>query len=646
MAKPLNENERINYTIERISTKMSREELNDLYEQFSSDDDYVNFHLENIEDTHNKYYITILNDEKESPIKDSGEDRSYGFMRVKDALEFVNEYIDEGRCNSKTKAVMQQGYSKKSLDKYNDLVEQEAEESEVVTEFTKPSFDEVMNNIYMNDYRGTIYNEPDEYLPDELREDVGVIIPGIIDTREDYFEFVKRLKDRGKNGLGRSIYPKYEEYEEAVDLIEQYKQALYDKYGGKEEFFYAKQMGGMFGAYEYYPEIKPRFKRTQRNIKLSKGINLNELALVEDMGRRIREEYEEEINSIELDEEEVIVYENTPPKFKDLPEELKMFYTTDKYGINGFTHTDRFKSLREYANEMTKSKDPEKQYEGYRIIDELEREEIFYREQYTSKFVTVSDLDDLNEESIISQLEYDRIMYETDNDSYYADSVVDVTPEFLAYKTFVKNQLLASDDELDEKDPMDKTRIGDITDHAARYVFDDVYKKKVDEQSKVNSAGDILYRNNKEVAFEKGKKAKVKSNESKVKHYVSEVVKETKRTIDNSNSNADIVGGRNTTTTLIDQHDICSIDGRGKFGDITSTFSIESTPKDIVKYMKNNETLAKRVYEVGSDNNVGDLFSERTNIDDFVNEISKSTKPMMTEDMIEKSMKNNRKVVR
>ena len=646
MAKPLNESERINYTIERISTRMSREELNELYEQFSSDDDYVNFHIDNIEDTHNKYYITILNDEKGSPIKDSGEDRSYGFMRVKDALEFVNEYIDEGRCNSKTKAVMQQGYSKKSLDKYNDLVEQEEEESEVVNEFTKPSFEEVMNNIYMNDYRGSIYNEPDEYLPDELREDVGVIIPGIIDTREEYFEFVKRLKDRGKNGLGRSIYSKYEEYEEAVDLIEQYKQALYDKYGGKEEFFYAKQLGGMFGAYEYYPEIKPRFKRTQRNIKLSKGINLNELALIEDMGRRIREEYEEEINNIELDEEEVIVYENTPPKFKDLPEELKMFYTTDKYGINGFTHTDRFKSLREYAIEMKKSKDPEKQYEGYKILDELEREEIYYREQYTSEFVTVSDLDNLDEESIITQLEYDRIMYETNNDSYYADSVVDVTPEFLAYKTFVKNQLLASDDELDEKDPFDKTRICDVTEHAAKYVFDDVYKKKVDEQSKVNSAGDVLYRNNKEVSFENGKKAKVKSNESKVKHYVSEVVKETKRTIDNSNSNADIVHGRNTTTTLIDQHDICSIDGRGKFGDITSAFSIESTPKDMVKYMKNNETLAKRVYEVGSDNNVGDLFSERTNIDDFVNEISKSTKPMMTEDMIDKSMKNNRKVVR
>ena len=62
--------------------------------------------------------------------------------------------------------------------------------------------------------------------------------------------------------------------------------------------------------------------------------------------------------------------------------------------------------------------------------------------------------------------------------------------------------------------------------------------------------------------------------------------------------------------------------------------------------MKNNETLAKRVYEVGSDNNVGDLFSERTSIEDFAEEISKSTKPMLTENMIDKSIKNNRKVVK
>ena len=233
-------------------------------------------------------------------------------------------------------------------------------------------------------------------------------------------------------------------------------------------------------------------------------------------------------------------------------------------------------------------------------------------------------------------------MFESNNDSYYADSVVDVTPEFLAYKSFVKNQIIASGD-IDVSDPIDKTRLSDMSDHAAKYVFDPSYKKKVDDRSKVNSAGDILYRNNKEVSFEKGTKAKIKSNESKVKHYVNEVVKETRRTIDNSNSNADIVHGRNTTTSLIDQHEICSVDGRGKFGDIGSTFSIETTPKDMVKYMKNNETLAKRVYEVGSDNNVGDLFSERTNIDDFVDFATDDSKPMFTKKIINNKMKTNRK---
>ena len=35
------------------------------------------------------------------------------------------------------------------------------------------------------------------------------IIPGLIESREEYFEFVKKLKDRGRNGLGRSIYERY-----------------------------------------------------------------------------------------------------------------------------------------------------------------------------------------------------------------------------------------------------------------------------------------------------------------------------------------------------------------------------------------------------------------------------------------------------
>ena len=640
MSKILDDKDRINYKIERISERMSREELNKLYEEFKSDDDYVNFHVENIEDTHNKYYITVMNDEKESPIKNSNENISYGFMRVNDALEFINDYIDAGRCNSKQKYVMQQGYSKKSVDKYNDLVKQEKEESKSVNEFTKPSFEEVMNNVYMNGYNGETYNESDELLPDELREDVGIIIPGLIETREEYFDFVKRLKDRGKNGLGRSIYARYEDYEEALDLITQYKEALFNKYGGKDEFFHAKQLGGIFGAYEYYPEVKPRFKKTKRNIKLSKGINLNELALVEDMGRRIREEYEEEIEMIEVNQDENVIYENTPPKFKDLPEDLGMFYKTDKYGINGFTHTDKFKTLREYANELIRTKDAEKMYEGHKILEELSREEWFYSDSYDSEFVTIVDNDDLSQDALLSQFEYDKLMYQCQNDEYYVDEMIDVTESRKSYTKFVKNQLKACGYDESMSAEM-KTDVVNMSEHATKYVFDAKYKADFDKRNELNSAGDVLYRNNvKMMQFGKdSSRQNMKADESKVKHYVSELINNTKQTITSAKSDADNIR-RNTSTSIIDQHDICS----DYSSDISYGFDLESKPKEVLKYMKNNEEFAKRVYEVGSDNNVGDLFSERTNIDDFANEISKSTKPMITEDLIDRALQNNRKV--
>lgn len=640
MAKPLNEKdrERINYKIERVSPVMSREELNNLYNEFKSDDDYVNFHVDNIEDTHNRYLVTIMNDESKSPVKGMEDDgRSYGFMKVKDALDYVNEYIDEGRCNSKLKAVMQNGYSKKSVDKYNQIVEQEKNESVIVNDFAKPSFEELMNNIYMNDYNGTIYNQPDEYLPDELREDVGVIIPGLIESREEYFEFVKRLKDRGKNGLGRSIYSKYEEYEDAVDLIDQYKEALFNKYGGKEEFFYAKEMGGVFGAYEYYPTIKPRFKKTQRNIKLSRGVNLNELAMVEDMGRRIREELNDEIESVDV-EYEYTVYEETPPKFKDLPEDLKIFYKTDKNGINGFSYTDKFKTLEQYANDLIRQKnDPEKQLEGYRILEEIEKEELFGAPMYESEFVNIVDEDNLTTNAMLNQLQYDKIMYETKNDVLYADNIVDSTEAVKAYKTFVKNQIMASG-KYDEEELIDKTKVSNMVEHATNYLFNATYRKVYEEREKVNSAGDVLYRENKEINFGPDGKDKIKSNESKVKHYVNEIIDSTRHSITSAESNADNVNAHGTS--LIDVHE-CSYDKTIGYG---SMFGLEAEPSQVLKYMKNNESFAKRVYEMGSDVKVGNLFSERTNIDDFVEEITKSTKPMITEELIDKALQNNRKV--
>jgi hypothetical protein len=264
-----------NYTIERIRKPMDRSKLNQLYNEFKSDDDYLSYHLDVIEEMHPKFKITLVNDEEKNPIKNSDLNQSYGYMEKHHAIEFIEECIDNNRVSSKPKAVMQTGFNKKALDKYKALLEREKEECELVNEFTKPSFEDIMNNVYVNAYNGSTYHMKDNDIPDDLREDVGVTIPGLIETKEDYFEFVKRLKDRGKNGLGRSIYERYEDYEDAKDLIERYKQALFDKYGGKEEFFHAKDMGGMFGAYEYYPTVKPRFKKTMRNIKLDRGMNLN-----------------------------------------------------------------------------------------------------------------------------------------------------------------------------------------------------------------------------------------------------------------------------------------------------------------------------------------------------------------------------------
>ena len=146
MAKKINSNEkRINYQIEKIRTPMSREKLNELYEEFKCDDDYINYHVDLIEDTHRRYMITILNDEEKSPIKNANENTGYyGYMKPSDALEFINNYIDEGKPNSKPKAVMQNGYSKRSIDKYKELVQKEEEEGTNINEFTKPTFDEIM----------------------------------------------------------------------------------------------------------------------------------------------------------------------------------------------------------------------------------------------------------------------------------------------------------------------------------------------------------------------------------------------------------------------------------------------------------------------------------------------------------------------
>lgn len=637
MAKKENSKQN-NYNIERVRMPMSREELNKLYDEFKSDDDYLNYHIETIEDTHPKYKITILNDESKSPIKDDDNNRSYGFMEKHTALEFLEDCVNNSRVSSKPKAVMQNGFSKKAIDKYKKTIEKEENECKIVNEFTKPTFDQVMNEIYVNVYNGDTYNMKDNDIPDDLREDVGVIIPGVIENKEEYFEFVKRLKDRGKNGLGRSIYDKYEDYEQAKELIEMYKQALYDKYGGKEEYFYARDMGGMFGAYEYYPTVKPRFKKTLRNIKMDKGINLNELAMVKDMGKRIREEYDEEIEQIEVDGYAYTMYENTPPKFKDLPEDLQMFYKTDKNNINGFTHTKGFMSYRDYAEQLIRSSDPEDQIKGHRIKEDLENELLVGREIYQSEFANVGDMDEMDIHSVIAQLEYDRLMYENGNDKMVVDNIVNDAEIKKGFEKYLRQQLIDING-FDMEKPLDKNTVNELVKYGTKYVYSNEFKRDEIDKSNMNSVAEGLYTNTKNISFGEGRdyRTKTRNGDNKITSYVREIANSAKESLQNMNSNADNVNLSSTVSVgdiVGDKTVDKNIDG----------FYLDPTKaSDLLTYMKDNENLAKKIYELSSDTVGTDMFSERTNIDDFVSEAKTTSKPMITKNLIEKAMKSNRK---
>lgn len=633
-----NENKN-NYVIERIRKPMDRSKLNQLYDKFKSDDDYLSYHLETIDDMHPKFKVTLINDEEKCPIKNSDLNQSYGYMEKHHATEFIEECIDNNRVSSKPKAVMQTGFNKKAIDKYKALIEREKEECELVNEFTKPSFEDIMNNVYVNAYNGATYHIKDNDIPDDLREDVGVIIPGMIETKEDYFEFVKRLKDRGKNGLGRAIYERYEDYEDAKELIERYKEALFDKYGGKEEFFHAKDMGGMFGAYEYYPTVKPRFKKTMRNIKLDRGMNLNELAMVKDMGKRIWDEYEDEINQIEVDGYDFTMYENTPPKFKDLPEDLQMFYKTDKDNINGFTHTDRFTSYENYAQSLISSKDPDKQLEGYRILEDIKSELLLEQEEYNSSFVNVTDIDDLTVSSVISQLQYDKLMQEYKNDSSIVDDMVDNTETRAAYEKYLEYQLVDING-YDMENPMDKTEVKELVKYASRYVFDEGFKRKENERLSMNSVAESLYKDVKSVGFGESREQRtsMRKGDNKITSYVREIADAAKKSLQNMNSNADNVNRVDGSTIDIEDATGYQLLNRGLDG-------FELNPNEasqLLKYMKDNDKLAKKIYELSSDSKANDMFSERTNIDDFVNEAKNVSKPMITKGMIDKAMESNK----
>ena len=400
-------------------------------------------------------------------------------------------------------------------------------------------------------------------------------------------------------------------------------------------------MGGIFGAYEYYPTVKPRFKKTARNIKMDKGINLNELALIKDMGRRIREELDEEIEQCSV-EHNYTIYENTPPKFKDLPEDLKLFYKTDKNNINGFTHTDKFTTIDEYAQRLISTTDPDKQIEGYRIAEELKKELLKDVPIYESNFIETVDGEDLTIDAMLSQYEYDKLLYET-GDADYVNAQIDTLEAEKAYKYFLRNQI-SEINGYDMEVPNQKTVVNELADYASNYVFNERFRKDIDERDKVNSAGDVLYRNKVVAEFGKdsrSEKASIRNGDSKLKAYVREVADGAKKSLERMSSNADNV---NKTKYKGESYvDVNEIVGDQTLDADLIGFELEPTPKEVLKYMKNNEMLAKKIYEISSDRKVDDMFSERTNIDDFVNEAKTVSKPMITQHMIDKSLQTNRR---
>lgn len=624
--------------VNKIREPMNREALDKIVENLKSDDDYVNYHLKNIEETPKNKFIIILSDEYPKNNKNmfSEEPSSVLYLTPEAAYDNINTYLDEGKASAKPKEVMRNGYNKASQDAYYRLVEQEKEESKYVKEFTQPSFEDVFDNIYVNTFNGDTYNMKDEDIAIELRDNVGVIIPGLIDNQEEYFEFVKRLKDKGKNGLGRSIYEKYEDYQEALDLISTYINAVYDKYGGKEEFYNAKDMGGLFGGYEYIPEIKPRFKKTLRNLKLDAGLPPVEYKIPENLGYRILKDGEKEFGNLDNDiDNDFEIYEETPPKFRDLPDDIKLLYENDKEGNNGIQMIRNFKSYEEYARDLLRTKKSDKMREAYYILQDIENKRIMESDIYESMFPDSlnGDYDELEPDQIIRQFDYDKMVYEYGET--YADRNYDTTEAQKAYKEIMKQAVAVmnglegeKDDILYEKD------IEDSAEYAVKYMYDLRFRNIEDEKRKaaIEAAGDIYSINGKTI-FGENNRERVKKGDSAVETYIRELSKNVEDTIEYVEANAEMGDYRSVS-------DITSYNN--SFNVVEPDFKIEPEPESIYKYAVRDRNLAKRIYELSGGEDTNDMFSPRTNIKDFVDQASTPCNPVITDELINEVKWNQR----
>lgn len=639
------------YVIKRINEPMSREELEKIASSIQSEEDCINYHMSQLENYDKNDKAVIILDREEN-------EKCYKELKKADAKEYFEYLLDSGRVNSKPKEVTRMGYSESSKKEFDEMVKQEKEETKYINEFTMPSFDDVWDNIYVNTYNGEIYNETPDQLPDELREGVGVIIPGIIDKEEDYFEFVKRLKDKGKDGLGRTIYDKYEDYIEATEIIGTYIQAVYDKYGGKEEFYSARDMGGLFGGYEYIPTVKPRYKKTKRNLRMAAGEISDDRfnVIIPDLGARIweerygsgannddneedyetsyddlgariweerqemerkelvdeyGEEYVEEYYDVNYDEEDDdeydywfidnyedydVIYDEDDEPYEDDDSIIVVDDVPDEfYSTDLYKQISNFKSNEELIKKLLVSKDIDDVRTAKRMIYDIENEELYNSEIYESKFIDI-----LGRDAEIMPIDAVINQYAYDKTLYEygveaADEMAASNPDIQnAYRNMMKDRA----EKIYDLDPeYNVVDIEDYADYATKYMYDETFKQIEDEKKKISKIGNNILRKKDPSMLLGEARRTINANDNEIQAYIRRLSSTVRTALSFLKSNAD-------TDDYTGYESAFDVGYKGStkssvvdIDDKIDSFELPTDPQGILKYAENNMDLAQRLYE-------------------------------------------------
>lgn len=687
------------YAIKRINEPLSREELEKIANSIQSEEDCINYHMSQLESLDKNDKMVIILDREE-------DEKCYKELKKPEAKLYFENLLDSGRVNSKPKEVTRMGYSQSSKIQFDEMVKQEKEETKHINDFTIPTFDEVWDNVYVNTYNGDIYNETPDQLPDELREGVGVIIPGIIDKEEDYFDFVKRLKDKGKDGLGRTIYDKYEDYIEATEIIGTYIQAVYDKYGGKEQFYQAKDLGGLFGGYEYIPTVKPRYKKTKRNMRMAAG-ELSDDAfstIIPDLGARIWEErqqmmrekveedsckYEDDLGARIWEEREAAMRQEMVDEYGE--EYVEQYYDEDEedddnwfiddyyeeyniiddddeedyyyenndeiiilddvpeefYQSSLYDQISKFKSNTEIIKKLLRSSELEDVRTARRMIYEMENEEYFNTEIYDSDFVDIlgRDAECMPINAVINQYAYDKTLHDFGTEA--ADDMAASNPEIQnAYRDMMKSRaevMYGWDKEYNI------TEIEEYSDYETKYMYDESFKQIEDERKKIGRVGDnILRKKDPSMIFGEERKT-LNSNDNELKAYIRKLSDSVRIALEFLKKNADTDDYTGYQSAFDVGYEAATKSSNVNIDEQIASFELPFEPIEMLKYAENNMDLAQRLYEFTIDeddvNDAEIMFNDRCDIEEFAKLASKECKPMITEELIDNILSRKKRKI-